>query len=177
KRTAKRGDAAGDRFKSIENLLGSRLNDILTGDGKANLLAGGDGDDVLAGNGGDDTLVGGAGKDTLTGGEGADVFLYTAASDSTPAAPDMIKDFDGEGGDVLDLKAVDADTTKPGDQDFIFAPGGFTGVAGEYHETLVGTVGTIQADTDGDKIADFKLTYILVSPTTPSSYRGILPVN
>lgn len=48
-------DADGDRLSSIENLVGSAFNDVLTGDGFDNLLSGGLGDDMLFGGGGSDT--------------------------------------------------------------------------------------------------------------------------
>ncbi len=66
------GDAAGDVYSSIEGLIGSGFNDVLTGDLNANTIAGG------AGN---DTIDGGAGNDTLTGGAGNDVFIVDAAGD------------------------------------------------------------------------------------------------
>jgi trimeric autotransporter adhesin len=53
-----------DTLEGIENVIGSNLNDNLTG---------GDGDTVLTGNGGIDTLYGNAGDDTLNGGDGNDV--------------------------------------------------------------------------------------------------------
>ena len=56
-----KGDAEGDIFVSIENLVGSAHGDSLTGDAEANTLEGG---------GGDDTLVGGAGADTYVFAEG-----------------------------------------------------------------------------------------------------------
>jgi Ca2+-binding RTX toxin-like protein len=52
---ARGGDAEGDTFSSIEGLVGSRLNDSLTGNEAPNLLAGGLGSDVLNGAGGTDT--------------------------------------------------------------------------------------------------------------------------
>ncbi len=75
-----------DTLVSIENLIGSALNDSLTGDGNANVLTGGAGNDSLNGAGGSDTAsyagaaagvtvslavvaaqnTGGAGTDTLT---------------------------------------------------------------------------------------------------------------
>ncbi|WP_193227608.1 cellulase family glycosylhydrolase [Aureimonas psammosilenae] len=58
--------AATDTFVSIENVIGSRFNDNLTGDGGINRLEGGDGDDTLIGGGGGDTLIGGAGSDTVS---------------------------------------------------------------------------------------------------------------
>src|SRR6185295_16011994 len=46
-------------FDSIENLIGTKLNDTLTGDAGANILNGDDGgDDTVNGMGGDDTLIG-----------------------------------------------------------------------------------------------------------------------
>ncbi len=59
------GDAAGDTYDSIENLIGSAFNDTLTGDAGDNVLNGGAGDDILNGGHGIDTLTGGAGKDTF----------------------------------------------------------------------------------------------------------------
>ena len=49
------GHAAGDTFDSIENLTGSRFDDILNGNNGANALQGMAGADVLRGNGGNDT--------------------------------------------------------------------------------------------------------------------------
>ena len=43
------GDAAGDSYVSIEGLMGSNFNDVLTGDTNANTLLGGAGNDVLYG--------------------------------------------------------------------------------------------------------------------------------
>jgi Ca2+-binding RTX toxin-like protein len=62
------GAAVGDRYDSIENLIGSQYNDILVGDEGANLIEGGDGDDILDGGRGlaGDILDGGAGIDTAT---------------------------------------------------------------------------------------------------------------
>ena len=51
------GDAAGDTYDSIENLIGSAFDDTLTGNGKANILFGGTGADRMAGGAGDDTYV------------------------------------------------------------------------------------------------------------------------
>jgi len=51
------GDAAGDEYYSIENVLGSSGSDVIGGDGGQNELTGAYGNDVLSGNTGDDTYV------------------------------------------------------------------------------------------------------------------------
>ncbi len=74
------GDAAGDTYSSIENLIGSAFSDMLTGDAGANYLSGGAGNDTLDGGAGNDTLFGGAGADSLMGGEGFDTISYANAT-------------------------------------------------------------------------------------------------
>ncbi len=62
-----KGTATGegsDRLFAIDNLIGSRFDDVLTGDSGPNTLNGGDGNDLLAGGAGNDSLVGGKGSDT-----------------------------------------------------------------------------------------------------------------
>ncbi len=69
------GDAAGDRFIAIENLVGTRHADSLTGDGKANVIRGSNGADFIFGLGGGDALDGGRGADVLFGGTGNDLLI------------------------------------------------------------------------------------------------------
>ncbi|NPD14039.1 hypothetical protein HOY34_02355 [Xinfangfangia sp. D13-10-4-6] len=78
---ANTGIAAGDRFVSIEILIGSAFNDILMGDAGDNALWGGEGNDQLVGRAGNDSLYGGAGNDTLFGGAGADLLDGGAGRD------------------------------------------------------------------------------------------------
>lgn len=61
------GEAAGDTYRSIEGLLGTKFDDTLVGNSRAN---------VLRGNDGNDTLVGGAKGDKLDGGNGIDYASY-----------------------------------------------------------------------------------------------------
>ncbi len=70
--TSNIGDARGDVYSSIENLMGSAFGDILKGDNAANVISGLKGDDVIRGNGGNDTLFGDEGNDQLEGGIGLD---------------------------------------------------------------------------------------------------------
>lgn len=95
------GDAAGDRYVSIEGLQGGPSRDNLRGDDGANTLYGNGGDDVLYGRGGDDNLFGGAGNDFLYGEDGSDS-LYGGPGDdllSGSAGNDYLNG--GDGGDAL----------------------------------------------------------------------------
>lgn len=87
------GDAAGDQIWSVEQLIGSQLNDQLRADDLDNLLAGAGGDDLLNGRAGDDDLYGDTGEDTLHGETGFDR-LYGGAGN------DLL--FGGIGADTLD---------------------------------------------------------------------------
>ncbi|HXE10207.1 MAG TPA: DUF4347 domain-containing protein [Verrucomicrobiae bacterium] len=108
------GDAAGDTYSGIENLMGSEFNDTLTGDRGAN------------------KLIGGLGTDVLKGGAGNDTFVFRTLQETTSAAPDRITDF--AKGDKIDLSAIDADTGAPGDQAFHIGGGG--GHAGDIVATF-----------------------------------------
>lgn len=67
------GDALGDTYVQIQNLVGSNFNDTLIGDANDNTINGGVGDDLLEGMAGNDTLNGGIGTDTAT-------YLHASAS-------------------------------------------------------------------------------------------------
>ncbi len=82
------GEAAGDTYTSIENIIGSHHNDDLRGNNLDNILLGGAGDDILHGRGGNDLLggfdgndilLGYAGIDSLQGGMGTDRAAYWTA--------------------------------------------------------------------------------------------------
>lgn len=83
------GDAAGDVFKSIENVIGSQFNDGIYGDGGSNKLYGsggadtlygwGGGDFLFGGDGNADNLVGSSGIDYIDGGNGIDTLSYQLA--------------------------------------------------------------------------------------------------
>lgn len=123
--------AGSDKLSGFENILGTALNDTLTGDASANVIDGGAGDDIL--NGGanpvaGDTVsyasakfavtvdlsltseqdTGGAGKDTLsnfenlTGGIGDDVLIGSAAINTISGGAGNDKISGGLGGDALE---------------------------------------------------------------------------
>ena len=96
---ANTGDAAGDRYISIECLRGSYHNDRLYGDNHANWIEGSAGNDRLFGRGGSDRLDGGSGADTLTGGTGADTFVIRSLAD----AGDWVLDYTPNEGDSLEI--------------------------------------------------------------------------
>ncbi len=70
------GDAEGDTLQFIENLSGSALNDVLTGDNGINRIAGLSGADQIFGLGGDDYILTGGGYDFVDGGAGLDTVTY-----------------------------------------------------------------------------------------------------
>lgn len=153
----------------LDSAKGDKVSDILygamTGDEAAlvKFLAktamkfnGGDGDDSFKGGSKNDVLYGAGGADTLTGGAGKDKFVFKAVEDSAPEAFDTITDFNGKQGDRLNLKAIDADTTRTGNQAFDFiGSADFSGTAGELRFETSGKSYDILGDVDGDGTADF----------------------
>ena len=67
------GDAEGDTYIGIEDVIGSQFHDLLAGTAANNVLSGWAGNDTLIGRAGDDRLYGYIGNDWLDGGVGADV--------------------------------------------------------------------------------------------------------
>lgn len=151
------GFGGSGRLYNIENLGGSALDDVLTGDNGDNVLTGFDGSDELNGRGGDDTLNGGLGADLLNGGSGDDQFVYASLDDSTVALSGRDTIGDLGKGDGIDLSAIDANTTLAGDQAFTKVAA-FTGVAGQLTLTAAGKSTLLQVDVNGDGVADMAIT-------------------
>jgi Ca2+-binding RTX toxin-like protein len=108
----------------------------------------------------DDVLAGNADANVLSGGGGNDRFVFAGTG-----ARDTIADFTS--GDVIDLSAIDANGAAVGDAAFAFIGAtGFGGVAGQLRATGSGTSWLVEADLNGDGVADFS---IAVTTTTPVS--------
>ncbi|MCP8937226.1 M10 family metallopeptidase C-terminal domain-containing protein [Alsobacter sp. SYSU M60028] len=156
---------------NVENLIltgtaglsgtGNLLANAITGSAGADVLSGGAGNDSIDGGIGNDTILGGdgadrifgnAGADRLTGNAGADTFVYTALWQSMRGTVDTITDFT-RGVDRIDLRGIDAVAASSAtDQAFAFiGAAAFDGHAGQ----LRFSAGLLQADVNGDRVADF----------------------
>lgn len=80
-------------------------NDILIGNGYANMIFGAYGDDTLKGKSGNDTLVGGSGDDVVVGGKGDDDLFGDWAN---------VPDYGEESGDLYVLEFPEEDLTVSG---------------------------------------------------------------
>ncbi len=145
------GDSTGDTIANFENVLSGEGNDTITGSSVAN---------VLNGSGGNDTITGGAGADTMIGGIGADTFVFTAVTDSTNAARDVISDFTQAQLDKINLQAIDAISGGSDNSFVLTASGGtgaFTNTAGELRFFAESGNTVVEGDVDGNGVADFQI--------------------
>ncbi|MEM7057623.1 MAG: tail fiber protein [Pseudomonadota bacterium] len=152
--------AAGETLGIVANSLDT--DETLTLDGSLEtdgnyLIFSGNGNDSIIGSQNADTISGRGGADTLVGEGGDDTYLYTNLSDSTPSAEDYILDFTT--GDRISLMALDADPGTAGNQAFAFiGEAAFSNTVGELRSAnLGGNEWRIEADVDGDGMADFSI--------------------
>ena len=137
------------------NGTGNSIANQISGTSAANTIRGMAGNDFLDGLGGADKLVGGSGGDRLIGDLGADDFIYESVADSRGALRDTIVDFNRAQGDDIWLRAIDANTTRAGNQNFTFVgTKPFSGKAGELRYQRVGSDTHVSVDVNGDKRAD-----------------------
>jgi serralysin len=100
--------------------------------------------------GGADTVQGGRGVDRLAGGAGADRFVWTDLQSG-----DVIRDFSQAAGDRIDLRGIDANIDRAGNQAFDFiGTAAFSGQQGELRAVITGSATRIAGDVDGDGRAD-----------------------
>ncbi len=144
--------AGSDWLTNIENLVGSRFNDVLRGDADNNGLEGGNGNDVLRGLAGDDGLEGGAGNDELHGGADNDELAGDGGTDT----------LNGDGGDDELAGGAGNDILNGGNGDDDLAGGAGDDVltGGEGSDRLVGGTGNdtfdFNAITESEPGADFR---------------------
>lgn len=125
------------RYFSIENVVGSDFDDIISGDGEANELDGAGGDDVIEGRQGEDLLLGGPGIDTLRGQGAADRLEGGVGDDDLDggAGPDRL--IGADGADRL-VGGRGADVIEGGEgDDELFGKGGADILLGEAGDDLI----------------------------------------
>ena len=165
------GAVEGDVYDGIEGAIGGSGADNLRGDAGDNLLLGGGVSDRLYGRAGNDTILGGTGADAIYGNLGVDVmtgggdagradrFIYFSPAESGVGAGnrDIITDF-VSGEDRIELSRFDADITQGNKQAFTFVgEAGLGGTAGELAFVRGSGATIVQADLDGDGMADFEI--------------------
>ncbi len=169
------GDAAGDTYINIQNLLGGKGNDTLTGDDNNNIISGGGTTgtaitdrDVLNGLGGDDTFMASSGQETFNGGDGtADTVVYstgvvvnmeTPGSSTGDASGDVfgadIEAVTGSGvTDTFFGRGTSETIDGAGGNDFIFGSGGA--------DTLIGGIGIDTLDYSSSVAVNVNLSDLL----------------
>ncbi|KZK94256.1 MULTISPECIES: calcium-binding protein [unclassified Pseudovibrio] len=117
------GDASGDVYVSIENVMGSNsYGDHITGDAGDNKIWGYGGNDTLEGGDGNDTLLGGNGNDILKAGNGDD-YLDGGAGDDEFHYGEGVTTFRYDLGDGNDTIHVNHDVDSSYNDKIVFGPG------------------------------------------------------
>jgi hypothetical protein len=117
------GTATGegtDALIALENVVGSSLDDRITGSSRANRLEGGSGDDRVFGLGGNDNLLGGSGDDFLRGGGGFNILDGAAGTDdcANDGGSGTIINCEGKtvaGAPIVPVGNFTSSLTEPGD--------------------------------------------------------------
>ena len=128
RRTGTGSGAPEDTLKNIENIKGTCLNDILTGNEHNNLILGGEGDDrINGGHGGNNVLYGGQGNDVLFGSDGHNFLSGDEDNDQL---------FGGKSNDILSGgKGNDKLIGAEGNDTYCFSLGDGQDVIAEYSGT------------------------------------------
>jgi Ca2+-binding RTX toxin-like protein len=145
---------SSERFASIEGAVTGIGNDKLIGNRKDNTFWGGEGNDVF---------VAGRDADLLHGGSGQDTFRFKQTAQSGGGETDTLAGSDGalaleapgDGiGDLIDLRKIDANTTRSGNQAFTF---GDDHGKGRLWLSEDEGVTYVHGNVDGDRRAEFEL--------------------
>jgi Ca2+-binding RTX toxin-like protein len=103
-------NVAEDTVRNVENILGGSGQNLLTGNGSANIFGGGEindvlvmlgGNDIAFGAGNNDYLYMGLGDDIAVGGDGVDVLLLEGGIDEGQGGDGQDYIFGGDGDDSL----------------------------------------------------------------------------
>jgi len=140
------GEASGDSYTSIENLLGSGYDDTLTGDT------------------GDNVLEGGAGNDALDGGTGSDTASYAGATSGVRA--DLATTSNNTGDAAGDTYTSIENLTGSAYDDVLFGDSGDNVIdGGAGNDTITGAGGsdTIMGGAGDDYLDGGGQNYILRS--------------
>ena len=149
-------------------ILLSKYNDQARGYGGDDIMRGYAGVDTLYGDAGVDKIMGGTGRDHLYGGTGADDFVFNDGETGNLASTrDVIYDFSTRSDD-LDLRLIDANSRRAGDQNFDF--GGTRAGANDVWFARSGSNVIVYGDTNGDARADFAIELRGVSSLTAGDF-------
>lgn len=169
--TGGEGSDTIDAKRGNDTVYGLGGNDTIYGGTGTDNLYGGAGSDTLYGQDGWDTLIGGSQADVLYGGAGGDTFKFTALSDSTASATDIIMDWSSSQKDKISLSGIDANSLLSGDQAFKFiGSAAFGHVAGELHTYQSGGHTFIEGDVNGDGLGDFLIQIHTATTLTSADF-------
>ena len=164
------GDALGDSYAGVENLVGSGFGDVPVRQRGRQYLPAGRGATTSTARTGNDVLRGGRQADVLVGGLGADVFDFdtvanprraTATSSGPGRLRPRLRGCRLSGGDRIDLSGIDANTTKGGNQAFLFGGPGI----GRVSVVNSGANSLIRCNVDKD--AAFELELVIEDGRRP----------
>ena len=167
------GYADGDIVVNVENVSGSRFDDLIIGDDADNTINGGGGNDELLGGDGNDTLVDGGGiYDGTFSAAPANGILQAGNFGATNVYAKQIGDFNGDGNDDITFMysgsagAYHFTHLSNGDGTFSAGPGN-----GQLHAANFGTTDAYYkriGDFNGDGNDD--LSYIYTGPDGAAHY-------
>lgn len=140
---------------NVEDVVGGILSDHVFGSLRDNFLDGAAGDDYLSARAGDDTLIGAGGQDRMKGGDGFDVFLFNN-DDLGTSSTDIILDLEAD--DIVDLRQIDADVTRSGDQRFTLVME-FSGEPAQAQFSYDDEGTWLLMDLDGNAVADLTIFF------------------
>ena len=130
------------------------MGKIIEGGRGNDVLIGSVGNDVLRGMGGNDTLHGKGGEDVFYGGAGRDSFVF-----SETGKWDSIKDW--QEGDLINLRGIDADTGRTGNQDFRFIDSAWLSGARQVGVYIDAANAKTYVQGSVDRDAEFEINIVL----------------